>query len=189
MEKFRIPIRYGVIGMLVSCILGFIGYLFYRQLFSSWGSQITFGIISFGIGLFILIWGGINFRKDNNNVLSFGNAFLGVFIISALMMFGASLMNYVIPNFIDQQYSEDLYRIVNETTRDRLERMNLSEAEIDKAMDRVKMEDFKPTPLKALQGFGIGLAFYGVISLIVAAFIKRNPDAVVPPPADVVNPV
>jgi len=176
--SFKTPLKYGLIGALVACILGFLNYLFYRQLFSTITMMSVIGFVTFAITIFIPIWGGITFRRENGGVLSFQNAFIAVFLIYSMSVAGSSLMSYLIPNVIDKDYPEQVFQLVKNTTSEMMEKLGTPQDQIDKAMEKVTIEKFKPSILKTLQGFGISLLVAAAISLIIAAFVKRNVDAI-----------
>lgn len=178
MEQFKTPIRYGIIGALVMCIFSFITYIFYRQLFSSFYVQIAIGILSFILTLIFPIVGGLKFRKDRGDVLSFKDALTGVMIICTLTFAGSTLMGYLIPNVIDQEYPQELMQLMKTTMQDSMEKFGASDEEIEKAMERMDEEKFKPTLLQSAKGFGISLGIGLVLSMIIAAFIRRAPKPI-----------
>ena len=122
MNKFSTPLRYGAIGFMVMCIISFLSYFFYRQLFGSFYMQIAIGLLFFGISIFIPIWGGISFRKESGGIISFKDAFIAVFIIYAVSSLGSSCMQYLIPNVIDTEYPEQLLQLIKTTTADSMEK-------------------------------------------------------------------
>jgi len=176
MNKFSTPLRYGAIGFMVMCIISFISYFFYRQLFGSFFMQMSIGILFFGIGIFIPIWGGITFRRENGGTISFKDAFLAVYIIYAVSALGSSTMQYVIPNIIDTEYPEQLLELVKTTTAESMEKFGAPDEQIEKTMEEFKLEKFKPDLVQTLKGYGISLTIGAALSLIIAAFIKRNSE-------------
>ncbi|MDB5282650.1 MAG: hypothetical protein JWO06_1725 [Bacteroidota bacterium] len=184
MNKFSVPIRYGVIGALVYATIGFISYMLYRQLFSSFMTQILFGIVVFGIGIFIPVFGGVTFRRAQGGSLSFKDAFLGVFIICAVSAVGSSVMTYVIPNIIDTEYPQKSMDLIQSTTRETMEKFGAPDEKIEEAMQRFKIENFKPGVVSTLKGYGISLIWGLVLSLIIAAFIRRNNEKIALPDDD-----
>ncbi len=51
----------------------------------------------------------------------------------------------------------------------------MSDADIEKATKDITPENYDPPAGKMLKGIGIFLIVFAVISLIVAAILKRNP--------------
>lgn len=179
MNNFKIPLRYGVIGALVMCIFSFISYLFYRQLFSSFYTQIGVGTVSLAIMIAIPLMGGFAFRKDRGNVLSFKDALVGVLLICVITFAGSSLMGYLIPNVIDTEYPEQVMQLMKNSTQETMEKFGSSDEEIEKAMERFDDEQFKPSLLQTIKGYGISLGIALVLSLIIAAVIRREPQPLI----------
>jgi len=177
MNKFSTPLRYGVIGFMVMCIISFLSYFFYRQLFGSFYMQIAIGLLFFGISIFIPIWGGISFRKESGGIISFKDAFIAVFIIYAVSSLGSSCMQYLIPNVIDTEYPEQLLELIKDTTEESMEKFGAPGEQIEKTMEGFTLEQFKPSLLQTLKTYGMYMLFGIVLSLIIAAFIKRNSES------------
>ena len=175
--KFNVPIRYGIIAALVMIIISFLSYLFYRQLFGSFGMQIGVGLFFLAIAIFIPVWGGVTFRRDIGGIISFKDAFIGVFIICALSSAGSCLMQYLIPNVIDKQYAEEITQYLRNTTSAYMEKMGAPDEKIDETMKQFTVEKFQPDLATTGKSFLKYLGFNAILSLIIAAFIRRNSGA------------
>lgn len=184
-SKFGAPIRYGIIGALIMVIVSFLSYLFYRNLFGSFWTQIGTGFFFLALYLTIPIWGSILFRRERGGIISFGDAFIGALIICALSSAGGSIMQYIIPNVIDTQYPEEITRFLQTTTSEYMEKMGAPDDRINETMKKFTVEKFKPDLLETSKSYAKALAFGIVISLIIAAFLKRNPLATVTPVTDI----
>lgn len=177
-----IPLRYGLIGGLVMSVLALVTYMFYNVLFSSFVMQSVFGILSFGLTIFIPVWGTVSHKRSLGKI-SFLNAFAAAMIIIGISMAFSSMWSYVIPNVIDTAYPEQVYEKVKNTTIESMEKFGASDEDIEKATERFSLEDFKPTALKTLRSFGISLGVGTVLSLIIAVFVSR-PDPTQPKPQE-----
>lgn len=180
MKEYNTPIKYGLIGGLIMCVLAVLTYMFYAQLFSSFSMQMLYGLVALGIMIFIPIWAGVTFKRENNNDLSFAKAFVVCFIAFAIMQLIGGTISYVIPNFVDTEYPEKLHELVQNTTRETMEKFNAPEDQIDQKVEEIKLEQFKPTALTALQSFGKMLAFGAVLCALIALFVKRKPKNTIP---------
>lgn len=156
------------------CVIGLLGYLFYDSLFGSMMIQMLFGLITFGLMLFFPIWAAVTYKREKNGNVNFGEIFLVVFIVCAISLTLSSIMQYMIPNVIDPDYPEAVYNRVVKTTSESMEKFGSSDADVEKALERIRLEDFKPTPIQALKSFGIGLAISAVLSLLVSLFAARK---------------
>jgi MFS family permease len=172
MEKYSTPIRYGIIGGIVMCISALLSYLFYNQLFGSFAAQSIYGLLMLGLMIFIPVWGTITYKRQKGQI-SFGDAFIAGMIIIGITLLFSSTISYVLPNFIDKDYPQQLYEKVKSTTSDSMEKFGAPEDQIEKALERIKLEDFQPTLLRTLRSFGIGLGMGAVLCLIIAAFASR----------------
>ena len=76
------------------------------------------------------------------------------------------LFRIISPNLQQQMIEKGV-----ENARDQMEKQNMSDSDIDKRLEIVKKLPYE------LIGYGFSV-FYGlVLSLLIALFVKRNPDA------------
>jgi ABC-type multidrug transport system fused ATPase/permease subunit len=110
-------------------------------------------------------------KEHRNNQLgghiSFGRAFLVCMLILVVGMLISTIFNYVYMNFINPSYVENM----KEGMIEMMEKYNLPEAQLEESM---KPFDELKTPIGNLKSLGKSLAGGAVISLIVAAVMKRN---------------
>lgn len=172
--NYQTPVRYGLITGFVMCIIGLAGYLFYDFLFGSMMWQMLFGLFTFGLMLFFPIWAAVTYKREKGGNVSFAEIFLVVLIVSVISLTLSSILQYLIPNVIDPDYPEAIYNRVVKTTSESMERYGASDEDIAKGLERIKLEDFKPTPLKALKNFGISLLVSAVLALLIAVFVARK---------------
>ncbi|HEY0261882.1 MAG TPA: DUF4199 domain-containing protein, partial [Chitinophagales bacterium] len=175
--NWNIPIRWGLISGLASVILSILIYITTPESFAS----MWFGFLGLGIALFFMIWGGVSFRRENNNHISFVQALGAVLIIGAISSLLTSLFSYILFNFIDVNLADLLKQKVIENTTEMLEKFNTPEDATEAALDKIKEQDFhfglKEFAIRYLQGLG----FYAVLGAIVSAFIKRPDEKAVAP--------
>ncbi|MFN8322472.1 MAG: DUF4199 domain-containing protein [Chitinophagales bacterium] len=176
--NFKLPIRYGLTGGLVMSIISVITYMFYDSLFSSLWVQSIFGLVTFGIIIFIPIWGTVSIKKAEGK-LTFFQAFLSGVIIIAITMAFSTALSYLIPNVIDTEYPEHIYEKVKNTTIESMEKFGASDEDINKATERFTLEQFKPTIVASLRSYGISVGLGVILSLIIAVFVSR-PEPVQP---------
>ncbi len=173
MEKYNTPFRYGFIGGIVMCIVSIVTYIFYNQLFGSLSMQAIFGFVMLGIMIFIPVWGTVTFKRQLG-ALTFSEAFITGMIIISMTLFFSSTISYVIPNVIDTDYPQQLYDKVRNTTMESMEKFGASDEQIEESLERVKIEDFKPTLLTSVRSFGISLGVSSLLCLLIAAFVSRK---------------
>jgi hypothetical protein len=112
---------------------------------------------------------GVREHRNNQlgNLISFGRAFLVAMLILAVGMLISTIFNYVYTNFINPSYVDTL----KEGMTEMLEKYNVPEAQLEESLKQI--EEMK-TPMGNLKGLAKNLAGGAVISLIIAAIMKRN---------------
>ncbi len=173
MNKYATALRYGIIGALMTAVYGVLTYIFYRSLFSSFFIQMIFGLAYFASIIFIVVWGVISHKREQGSV-KFPDAFIAGMIIYTLTIVSSNFVSYIIPHYIDTDYPQQLYELVKRSTADSMEKFGAPDEEIEKALDRIKMDQFNPDLLSTLKGLGISIAVGAVLCLIVAAFASRR---------------
>ena len=136
------------------------------------------GIISLGL-LGLAIWLIIktvkDYRTECENRITFGNAFniaLTSFLIVSLLTVGFS---YVHQNYIDPGYGQKSKDIMLQKAEDKLNNTpNLTEDQKIMFMERFENEDPAFTVKKALITLGKSIGLFLVISLIIAASVKKD---------------
>ena len=172
---FKLPVRYGLIGGFVMCLISILTYMFYRQLFGSFTSQMLFGLVTMGIMIFIPVWGAVTYKREHGGVIDFKTALVVAFTIYAITVACSSVLSYVIPNYLDTDYPNELLELVQNTTRESMEKFNAPQESIDKAIEGMTVDKFKPSAVQALKGFGINLIVGLVLGLLIAVFVSRKP--------------
>jgi hypothetical protein len=177
MSNYSLPVRYGFIGALLMCIFGLFTYMFYRTLFSSFFVQMIFGLAYFASVIFIVVWGVVTYKREISEI-NFFKAFVAGMIIFSITMFASNFTSYIIPNYIDTDYPQQLYNLVKKSTAESMEKFGAPEEEIEKAMDRIEPDQFSPTLAKTAKAYGVSLGIGAILCLIVAAFVSRKNSSV-----------
>ncbi len=172
-SEYGLPIRYGLIGGMVMCVISVITYMFYAQLFSSLWVQMIFGLVTIAIMIFIPVWGTVSF-KHSLGTISYLQAVTACMIIVFITMVMSNVIAYVIPNFLDTEYPQELYGLVQRNTEQTMEKFGAPDEEIEKALERITPDQFTPTIVSTLRGLGISLGLGLILSLIVALFVSRK---------------
>lgn len=176
MEKFdvKIPLRYGILIFTAMMVIGMLMYVFYQSLVSSFLMFALIGIISLALLLFLGIWCGITYRREHGGIISFGHAFLAIYIVFICFSLARPVSMILINKLIDRQYAEKASSLLKEKMTDYFEQHNVPEDKAKEALDKMGPEKFDPPiaeQLKDLAGWLVGLA---AVALIAAVFIKRG---------------
>lgn len=176
MNKFNpnIPVRYGIIAGLISMVVGFIFYLFYTTLFSNFWIATLSGVLMLAFVAFIGVWSGITYRRENGNVVSFAHAFLAVMLVFVINIGMSQVMEWMVPNVIDPEYPVQASKLLREKVSEQMEKMGAPDDQIEKALADMTPEKFNPGPVAIVKKLAATTGIYMVLSLIIAAFIKRN---------------
>ncbi len=169
---YKLPIRYGLIGGMIMCVISLISYIFYAQLFGSMWSQMIFGLLTLGVMIFIPVWGTVTYKHQIGKV-SFIEAVTASMIIIFLTLLFSNIISYIIPNFIDTEYPQHLYDIVQSNTAATMEKFGAQDEDIEKALEGITLEQFTPTIMSTFRSFGKWLGAGLILSLIVALFVSR----------------
>jgi hypothetical protein len=182
MEKFNssIPLRYGIIAFTATLTVGLLMYVFYHSVVSSFMMFAAIGLFSIALVLFLGIWSGITYRRENGGVISFGHAFLAVFIVFLFNSLGSISAQLLINKVIDKQYAEKASSMLKEKMSDRFEKMNMTDDQIKEATKDINAESFDPPIAKQFKSFTIFLAVSLAVAAIIAAFIKRGSADIIP---------
>jgi energy-coupling factor transporter transmembrane protein EcfT len=176
MEKFnpQIPVRYGLIAFAFILTLGLMMYVFYQSVVTNFAMLGAIFLFAFALVLFLAIWSGISYRRENGGVISFGHAFGAVYLVFVLSSAGNILTQQLINKVIDKQYAEKASQLLREKMEDRFDKMNMDEDKAKETMKNIGPENFDPPAAKVLQSTLIFLAIFALVSAIIAAFIKRG---------------
>jgi Protein of unknown function (DUF4199) len=136
------------------------------------------GFVSLGL-LALTIWLIIKavkeYRSECDNRITFGNAFniaLTSFLIVSLLTVGFS---YIHQNYIDPGYGQKSKDMMMQKAEEKINsNPSLTEDQKTMFMERFENEDPSFTVKKALKTLGYGIGLYLVISLIIAASVKKD---------------
>jgi len=176
MEKFnpQIPLRYGLIAFAFAITIGLLMYVFYQAVLSSFLLSGAIGLFSLAMVLFLGIWSGIAYRKMNGGVISFGHAFLAVYIVFVCYSVSYPISLVLINKVVDKDYAEKASSLLKEKMTDYFDKYNVPEDKAKEAMKDMGPEKFNPPFIELMKSLAKWLAAFAVIAAIVAAFIKRG---------------
>jgi hypothetical protein len=178
--KYNTPLRIGFIAFGAAIVTGLISWVFYEMMFKSLVMAALVGLSSLGIMLFLAIWSGITYRRENGNYITLAHAFLAAYMVLAMSSLGSISCMVLINKVIDKQYAQKASAILIEQTKERMEKYNVPDDQAAQALKDMGPEKFDPPLPQLLKTLGIYLAVWMVVSLIVAAFIKRGSEDIKP---------
>jgi hypothetical protein len=170
MEKRKnVGLTYGLIGGLALSVYFILMYLGGVEFFMGPLSWLGYVII-----IVIAVLAGLKQRKLNGGSLEFGEALKVVFLVFALGFLLQTITSHILFNYIDVPFKDAMTQKALEKTEDLLKRFGASQDQIDKALeDAAKRDSFS---IKSqLLGYGVTCILFFLVSLIIAAIIKRKP--------------
>ncbi|MBN1158053.1 MAG: DUF4199 domain-containing protein [Bacteroidales bacterium] len=180
MEKRQQVLQY---AMTNGAVLGIILIIFSLFLYivnfmpDNMNRIIMIAIVNYGIVIVFVIYGIRSYRnKVLGGTISFGNAFLTGLLI---VVFAAVLNNFyalIFNTIIDPGYVDRVYESMTNWAYDFYSDMGLPDNQIDIAMDRLEKQQENYSPLRTFFSGILGYAAFGaIVSLIAAAFLKKDP--------------
>jgi len=128
------------------------------------------------IFIVLLVFVGITIRKEIGGYWTFGEAFKSFLIISLILALVAVLYNILLMTVIDPDLPSKAATAIGESQRAMMEKFGMASEQIDEALEKAgNMEEkLAPTFKNSITSFGVSLALYGVLSLILAAILKKK---------------
>ena len=169
------PIKFGILGALSLIALQMIMYLVSPVSLTSF-----FAFVIYLPLLYLMIYGGITYRKEIGGFKNFGEAFLAVFIIGLIASVLHNIFSVILFKYIDPSLSDMIKQAAIENTQTMMEKFNTPDDQIELALNEVRKQDYSPS----LKSFGIGilsaLVFNTILSLLIASFVRRDSSAADP---------
>jgi hypothetical protein len=130
-------------------------------------------ISSYGMPLVFSIWASLTIKKKQDGFLEFREALkinFGVFVLTGI---AGSIFSYLMFNIVDVSFAESLKQITIDKTVEFMNKFNVPETDIDKAIDDLIKRDLWSAN-SLLKSFAYTCIFYFIEALIVAAIIKKK---------------
>jgi hypothetical protein len=165
-------------GLLIGLIVVVLNIVFYfiDPLFSFTNTWV--GIFSFVLLITLLVVLGLDVRKKNGGFWSYGQALTSLIIMSVIVVLLSTIYSFILFKFIDPQLPAKATAALLEKTTAMLEKLGLDQSKIDESTQSFRNGEMEaklqPTLKNEFITFITGVAVYGVISLIIAAIIKKK---------------
>lgn len=165
-------------GLKWGCINGLIAVLL---MYGSWAAGLnTFVSVQFWANfipfmIVILIFSGIQLKKQNDGLLPFSQALKFTFLSYVVVALITAIATYVLYNLIDKELTQKSVQVGLEKTRAMMEKFGATEEDIDKAMKSGMEEGAKGTGIgKIFMGTGLFLIWDFVKSLLISLVIRKE---------------
>jgi Protein of unknown function (DUF4199) len=163
------------IGLMYGLICGGISILFSLLLYMGGVKWFVHPLAWSGIALPIIVavLGGLAQKKANGGFLTFSEALKVTFTIMVIGSLIATVFSYVLFNIIDVPFREALSQEAAEASARWMEKLGVSQENIDKATTEM-MAGNNYNISKLALNFAFGCILWFLFSLIIAAIIKKK---------------
>jgi len=167
-------IRAGVILGLISTVITYaIYFIDYTLMVSSW---VGFG--TFALMLAVVIYFGIEYRKEIGGFMSFGKAFRFSFIALVTSAFISSIASILLFNVIDPNLAVTLGDLQLENSLAMMDRFGMGNALSSDQIDEMRISMYENYTISGIiKTFGILIIGSAFFSLILGAIIKKKDDS------------
>ncbi|KEO75567.1 DUF4199 domain-containing protein [Anditalea andensis] len=168
---YQSALRAGVILGLISMSISFLAYFIdFTLLASGW---MAFG--SFLVMIAVVIYFGIDYRKEIGGFMSFGTAYKFSFITLVVSVFISSIANILLFNVIDPNLPQTLGDVQLENTLAIMDRYGAGDAMSSDMIDEMRTSLYDNYSIFGIiKTFGILVLISAFISLILGAIIKKR---------------
>lgn len=125
--------------------------------------------------LFLMVWGAVTIRKEAGAYKSFGQAFVTVFIISAIATVLFDTFGYLLYAVIDTELPEIIKQKVQDNTTTMMERLGSTDDQIEEGLKRIEEQDYNPNLKTQLMRYAMSFGIGAIFSALIALFVAR-PD-------------
>ena len=165
----------GVIAIIMSVLMYVTGYMPYNI-----KRIILTALISLAI-MIVFVSAGMKGYRDKvlGGSISYGQALTVGLLIVIFSTVISSFYSLIFNLYIDPDYTQKVIEATKNWTYDWMNSMGTPDAQIDDAMERIDRQQASATPIKAFfQSLYMSVIFGTILSLIIAAFIKKNRNPV-----------
>ena len=124
----------------------------------------------------LLVYAGSTIRKEAGGYWTFGEAFKSFLVMSLIICLISTLYNVLLMGVIDPGLPERAGAAIDEKTSEFMLSMGMTEDQVEQEIAKASGADrLRVTVKNTITSFGVMLAIYGVLSLILAAILKKQP--------------
>jgi hypothetical protein len=138
-------------------------------------ANLKVGIVMILVFLGLVIYMGINYRKEAGGYLSYGKAFQHGYVTLLVSGFISTLFQILLYHVIDPSIPGALTDISLEMAEEMMAGFGMSGDQLDKAMEQARIDTpARFTVVGLLKQFAWGFLIYAIISVITSIFVKKN---------------
>ncbi len=168
-------VKYGITGGLLTILVLIFYYMTGVKNFTDpQYSLVVFGLLLI-LNIALGIRAGLEEKQNNDGILEFKDAVFSVVITFVIVVVIYHAFYYLLFNFIDPSLQEETKQITIERLKETLSQKDANKEQIQKQIENIRNSSF--TVFHALFLTFIFSLLSCVVALIIAAFIKKEPEA------------
>jgi len=132
-------------------------------------------LILYGAIVLFMVLAGLEYRKNNQNTMLYGEAFKVTFLTTLLGMVISSVFSYVLMNFIDPELVDIMVEKTIDSTESFMRSVGAPEDQIDQALDQLETEmPLQFTLAGTLKNMINIVIISAILSAIVSIFLRKE---------------
>lgn len=170
-NKWAIPVRMGLLIAVIKVVLSTISFQFFL---GSWGMTMLFTVLSFAVGVVLLCVCGTQQRKALGGYMDIKQAFQAIFVAAVIMVainfvYDIIYMQFIDPGMIDK---------IRESSLAAAEQWGAPQEKLDEIAEQFDKQNAEKMSFgKQLLSLATSIVWYGIVSFICAAIVKKNKPA------------
>jgi hypothetical protein len=171
---FKIAAKYGLIGGLIMILPNVITFIVGVEKMSNPWLSGSIQLVVFVLLIFLGIKAVRDFRHLSEGTITFTNAFataITAFLITAVI---SIIFTFIMQNYIDPEFGDNLKQATLSRMEKQFESSRLPEEQKEAILQKIEEKDFNFNITMAVKALGINILIYSVISLIIAASVKKD---------------
>jgi hypothetical protein len=163
-------IRYGLILAAIGIVSQLAIYMINVELMASMSS----GLIMLVISIVLIIYFARLLRQSRGGFATFGEMFGDIFTMLMISALVGAIFNYILFNFIDPELATTIKNLTIKNSEAMFVKLGMSAEQIDLALAEIEKQDMSMTIGKSVQQLAVSGIVYAIISVILAAILKKN---------------
>lgn len=169
MNSYATPIKYGIIAGIIMIALMLLLYMVAVSKLASF-----FTLFLYLPLIFLMIWGGITYRKEMGGFQSFQQAFIAILIISVIATFMFDTFGYLLYKVIDPDLPELIKKQAIENALLMMEKFGTPDDKMNEQLQTMEEQDYSPTAATQAIRYATSLVIGTIFSALIALFVRRD---------------
>lgn len=171
MNQYSTSIKYGLVGGMIMIAIYLLLYIVAVDKLASLITMIVYLPLTF-----LMIWGGITYRKEIGSYKNFGHAFITVFIISVIATMLFDSFGYILFSVIDPELPALLKKKSIESAMLMMERFGTPDDKVKETLAQMEEQDFAPSLKSQAIRYATSLGVGAFFSALIALFVRRGEE-------------